>query len=493
MKTSDQGVSAQKEISERYYKLYSMLLDAIPSSVLLIDRDMHIISVNRNFLEKSHRSPSDTIGHKLSEIFPSIILQDMNIVNKIREVFYSNQPTKGERMTYRVPGFPMRFYYYRILPFSWRGTVENAVFLMDDVTEQIRLSEEVRQAERYLASVVESASDIVMSADVAGKLRTWNSAAEKISGYTFHEVKNKYFYEYITGDHKKEAMNVIQKMKTENNPQMTEWNLVTKQGNSIVVSWVFSPMKDYLFQTIGMVAVGRDQTEHRKIEMQLFQSQKLASLGVMAGGIAHEIRNPLAVCSSAAQFLLDYDITPEFRMECANKIIKGIQRASSIIEDLLKLARPSSYTKMEDVNLIYLLTEVLTLVTNQASIQKIELSIYFPQKSVLIKGVNSLLQQLFLNIILNAINSMPDGGMLSMTVEKTESEVLVHISDTGKGIPKNEIDRIFDPFYTTSLSEKGIGLGLAICYSIANQHSGVIEVSSCEGKGSTFTVRFPVK
>ena len=376
MKIANQEVSGQKEISERYYKLYSMLLDAIPSSVLLIDRNMHIISVNRNFLEKSQRSLSNTIGYILSEIFPSVILNDINIVEEIREVFDKNQPTIGKRMTYRVPGSPMRFYYYRILPFSWGETVENVMFLMDDVTEQIRLSEEVKQAERYLASVVECASDIVMSADIAGKIRTWNSSAEKISGYTFNEVKNKFFYEYITKDYKKEAMNVIKKMKTENTPKMTEWNLITKQGNSIFVSWVFSPMKDYLFHTIGMVAVGRDQTEHRKIEMQLLQSQKLTSLGVMAGGIAHEIRNPLAICSSAAQFLLDDDISPEFQKECANKIIKGIQRASSIIEDLLKLARPSSYTKMEDVNLIQLLTEVLALVSNPASIQKIEVSIF---------------------------------------------------------------------------------------------------------------------
>jgi len=489
---------------ERYQKLYGMLLDAIPSSVLLIDRDMRIVSANRNFLEKSKRAISDTINHRLEEVFPDTILEHMDITNRIRQVFEKNEPTRGERMTYRAPGIRMHVYYYSILSFSWRGVVENAMLLMEDVTEQVRLSEEVRRVERHLASVVESANDIVLSTDTEGRILTWNAAAERVSGYALDEVKGRPFFEYCAEGSREGARKVLTVMESErvspgSGPRagnMLEWDLRTKQGELIPVSWVWSPMKDDLSGSVGMVAVGRDLTERRKFEMQLLQSQKLAALGVMAGGIAHEIRNPLAICSSAAQFLMEENLGPQFLRECAEKIQAGIQRASVIIENLLRFAHPSARNEVEQVNLPSLLRETLALVVNQAKINKVKLASSFPNKPVVISGVGGVLQQAFLNLFLNAVNAMPNGGTLSVALEETPppgGEVLVRVADTGHGISQGNIQRIFDPFYTTSPAGKGTGLGLSICYSIVKQHFGSIEVDSVEGKGSRFTVRLPIR
>jgi len=483
---------SNKEPSEHYEELYGMLLEAIPSSVLLIDRDMRIVSVNRNFLEKSRRTISNTTGHLLKEVFPPVILDDMDITQRIHQVFEKNQATRGERMTYRAPGVAMRIYYYRILPFSRKGIVESAMLLMDDVTEQVRLGEEVRRIERHLASIVESASDILLSTDIEGRIWTWNAAARKLSGYPFYEVKDHFLFEYCTSDHQDEVKKAFAGMKAGKRSQMAEWDLITKQEDSIQVSWVLSPMKDDSFQTVGIVGVGRDLTERRKFEAQLFQSQKLAALGVMGGGIAHEIRNPLAISSSAAQFLMDNTITPEFRKECTGKIQTGIKRASIIIENLLRFARPSENGEIAQVDLIPLLKETLSLVKNQASIQKIETTSHFPKNTVLINGNGSLLQQVFMNLFLNGINAMPDGGTLSISTEIMDNEVAVRIADTGHGISKPEINKIFDPFYTTSSVGKGTGLGLSISYSIVKEHLGNIEAESVEGKGSTFIVRLPI-
>ena len=291
--------------SQRYQQLYDMLLDAIPSSVLLIDRDLRIASANRNFLEKNRRTLPDTIGHRLDEVFPAIIIDQMDFPGRIRQVFEKNFRIKGERMTYRAPGIPLRIYYYSILPFSWQGVVELAMLLMDDVTEQVRLSEEVRRVERHLASVVESAQDIVLSTDMEGQILTWNTAAERLSGFTLHAVRGHNFFDFCAGDDQGEMERIFANLQAGKEAQMAEWDLKTRDGGRIPVSWIFSPMKDHLGQTAGMVAVGRDLTERRKFEAQLLQSQKLAALGVMAGGIAHEIRNPLAVCCSAAQFIME--------------------------------------------------------------------------------------------------------------------------------------------------------------------------------------------
>jgi PAS domain S-box-containing protein len=477
--------------SERYEMLYNMLFEAIPSSVLLFDRNTFIISANRNFLEKMRRSLSDTIGRRLEEVFPAIILDNIDFISQIREVFSKNEPMRGQWMTYRAPGIPMRIFYYKTFPFSWHGITESAMLLMDDVTEQVRLSKEVHRVERHLASVVESASDIVLSTDINGKILTWNTAAEKISGYFFGEVREHYFYQFCIEERQEEVKRIIAK-ESQHSFYMAEWDLVTKQGDLIPVSWVFSPMMDEFSQPVGIVAVGRNLTERRKFEMQLLQSQKLAALGVMAGGIAHEIRTPLAICSSSAQFLMEDDITPDFRKVCAEKINLGIQRASHIIENLLRFARPSTKTDFIQVSLLALINETVSLVANQARLQKVELSFSPCNEAIFINGIPTLLQQVFINLFLNAINAMQDGGTLSISVETVGNEGLICVTDTGHGISQNDIDKIFDPFYTTSPVGKGTGLGLSICYSIVKEHFGSIEVDSVEGNGTTFTVRLPI-
>ena len=479
------------ESSERYEKLYTMLLEAIPSSVLLINRDMRIVSANRNFLEKSRRSISSTIGRRLDEVFPAIILDTIDFTHRIHQVFEKNQPTRGERMAYRAPGIPMRIYYYSILPFSWQGRVESVMLLMDDVTEQVRLSEEVHRVERHLASVVESASDIVLSTDTNGRILTWNTAAEKISGYSFAEVEGQPFYHFCAKEYQEEVNRIFTNAESHEESNMAEWDLLTNSGDLIPVSWVCSPMIEEFSHRVGIVAVGRNLTERRKFEMQLLQSQKLAALGVMAGGIAHEIRTPLAICSSAAQFLMEEGVTQELYKECAEKISIAIQRASLIIENLLRFARPSNKTALVQVDLLPLISETLALVTNQAKLQKVDLRCMFPDEAITINGIPTMLQQVFINLILNAINAMPDGGMLSISAEVSEGEVLVRVSDTGHGIPDSSTDKIFDPFYTTSSVGKGTGLGLSICYSIVKEHCGSIEVDSVEGRGSIFTIKLP--
>lgn len=493
MNTVYTAIDMNGQRSARYEKLYAMLLDGIPSSVLLINRDLRIVSANRNFLVKNRRSAEDTVGKRLPEVFPAVILDNMDIPGRIHQVFEENQPTKGEHLTYRAPGIPLRIYYYRILPFTLHGVVELAMLLMEDVTEQERLSEEVRQVERHLASVVESASDIVLSTDGDGRILTWNTAAASVSGYSFDEVTGRFFYEFCAPEHLDDLRWVLSELKEGREARMAEWEFIRKDGTHLQVSWVCSSMKmDRQSPGMGIVAVGRDLTERRKLEMQLIQSQKLAALGVMAGGIAHEIRNPLAISYSCAQFLLDDNIGEEFRRECTEKIHTGIRRASTIIENLLRFARPSAKTDMGEVDLIPLIMETAALVANQAKIQKVELETTFPEKSVLVRGISSLLQQVFMNIFLNSIDAMPDGGVLSLTVEEASGEVLIRMTDTGVGIEKDELDKIFDPFFTKSLTGRGTGLGLSICYSIVKEHLGSILVESTQAKGSTFVVRLPV-
>jgi signal transduction histidine kinase len=250
-------------------------------------------------------------------------------------------------------------------------------------------------------------------------------------------------------------------------------------------------MMDDGARTVGFVVVGRDLTEQRKFELQILESQKLAALGVMARGIAHEIRTPLAISSSAAQFLGEDELTPEFRRECAEKVHSGIRKASTIIENLLRFAHPSADKSRTPLDLLQAVKAALTLVYSQAKVQNIEIRTHFPPEPCQVLGVPSLLEQVFINLLLNAMNAMPNGGTVDIFAQRVAKDVLVRVTDTGVGISQEDLDNIFDPFFTRAPLGKGTGLGLSICNSIVDQHGGSIAVESQSGKGSTFTVKLP--
>lgn len=484
--------NSEKQSSDYYEKLYTMLLQTIPSSVLLIDRSMRVTAANQNFLIKSRRFPSDTIGKKLEEVFPSVILEQLRILDNVRQVFATAQATQEQRMYYRAPGVTLRCYYYRLLPVAWQGQVDNIILLMDDITDQVELGQEMQQLQSHLALVVESTSEIVASTDPTGKIISWNSAAENLTGHTFHEVKGRKFADYLNPELRVEVQQKIEAAYKKTGSQMIECPLTDKQGGMIDIFWSFSSMQTESAQPVGIVAVGRDLSQQRIFEQQLLRSEKLASLGVMAGGVAHEIRNPLAVCSSAAQFLIDDSVSADFKKDCVIKIHNHIRKAASIIENLLNFANPGPKGDGKTVSINFLLADVLNLVGNQAKIKKIKLVADIPETPALVHGNAGLLQQVFINLFLNSIKAMPDGGLLQLILETIQHEAVVTLTDTGCGISESNLDKIFDPFFTTAPVGEGTGLGLSVCHSIVKQHKGAISVDSVEGKGTKVTVRLPV-
>lgn len=273
--------------------------------------------------------------------------------------------------------------------------------------------------------------------------------------------------------------------------KQVEMNIISKEKKEVVISWIFSNMKDDEGKIIGIVGIGRDLTERRELEAQLFQSAKLASVGVLAGGIAHEIRNPLGVCSSAAQLLLESPDDRNLQRECAEKIYTSIKRAAHIIENLLRFARPSA-SRIEPVKINEILGETVSLIEDQLKLQRIKIEKDMLPDLPIIEGDSNLLKQVFLNMILNAANSMEDGGELTIRTSLFgDKYIQVIFYDTGCGIPRENLDKIFDPFFTTMPVGRGTGLGLSISYSIIKQHNGFIEVKSIVGKGSTFIIKLP--
>lgn len=478
----------QLQARERFI---SGILESIPSSLLVIDRSMRVVSANRNFLVKAKRNEESTLGHRIEDVFPQALMAYTQLGRQIRQVLGNGQPIEGGKLSYRAPGLPNRVYYYRLVPIKWQQEVESVLLLMDDITEREQLGREVRLVERHLASVVDCANDLVVSLDRQGRILTWNWAAERVSGLKVDQVRGQNLLSFCASRQQSVMADMLQKLVRGERVQTAEVDLVTVGKRGIPISWSCSPMRDDSDEVVGIVAVGRDLTERRRLEAQLIQSAKMASLGVMAGGIAHEVRNPLGIIGVSAQLLQERFNDPGLPAECLERIDKAVKRASLIIENLLKFARASS-EQMEKIDVQAVLDETLSLLANQISLQKVALKKNFQPGLPKVYGNPNLLQQVFANLALNARNAMPEGGTLVVTTRSSRADqVELQFSDTGCGIPSENLPKVFDPFFTTRPVGQGTGLGLSICYSIVQQHQGTIEVQSQSGEGTTVTVRLP--
>lgn len=483
--------SAPPTLPDRFERLYQMLLDSIPSSVLLIDPQLRIVSANQNFLQKARVREEQVLDRRLEEVFPVAIYEHMNLRLRVADVFRSGEAIKGKRLLYRAPGLLTRTYYYSLIPFRWHGVIEHVLLLMEDVTEQLRLGEEARRAERHLASVVESASDLVVSMDLRGRVLTWNTAAVRVTGFEENDVRNRLLSEMCQPPKRTELAHFLERVPLRGWTDSIEVELVNRSGQVVPISWLCSPMRDTDGRVTGLVGVGRDLTERRKFEAQLLQSEKLAALGVMAGGIAHEIRNPLAVISSAAQLLLEKTLPLNLQRQCAEKIHRGVQRVASIVEGLLRFARPSAREEMHLLDLAAVVEDALALVANQLKLAKIDVQTIYPSAPVVVRGNASLLQQLLTNLLLNAANAVSaSSGKIAVCLEQRRQAVL-RIADNGTGIPGEVLPKVFDPFFTTKPVGQGTGLGLSVCYAIMQQHEGSIAITSEESKGTSVVLTFP--
>jgi PAS domain S-box-containing protein len=487
-----QTANLYQELESRE-RFINRMLESIPSSLIVINRGMRIVSANRNFLEKARRENRTTVGRKIGEVFPPVLLKYIQLEEKVRAVFRTGRPFDGDKLAYRAPGLPSRIYYYRLLPLKSPQGVDNVMLLMDDITEREKLGEEVRRVERHLASVVDCASDLVISLDPLGRIVTWNRAAERASGLSAEQVRGRPLLDFCAADGRETMAAVLARTPQDEAIQHVEVPLITADGQRHVpIAWNCSPMRDDGGGLTAIVAVGRDLTEQKRLEAQLVQSAKMASLGVMAGGIAHEVRNPLSIISTSAQLLLEHPDNPALHAECARRIYAATSRAAVIIEHLLKFSRPS-HEQFKTVALNQVLDDTVSLLNHQLHHANVALERQSEDNLPTIQGNPELLQQVFTNLVLNACAAMPNGGTLSISARSGPGPSLeVHVADSGCGIPPEQLGRIFDPFFTTRPVGKGTGLGLSISYSIVQQHGGTIEVASTLNQGSTFTVRLPV-
>ena len=242
----------------------------------------------------------------------------------------------------------------------------------------------------------------------------------------------------------------------------------------------------------GTIVILEDVTTRAQLEEQLRISEKMASLGLLAAGVAHEVNTPLTGISSYTQMLLEQADPEDPRTKVLEKIEKQTFRAARIVNGLLTLSRPNAAEASEraPVDLNVVVGDVLSLLEHQLEKNSIKVRRELSAAPLTLIGYEFKLQQVFLNLLLNARDAMPSGGWLTIGTRTDGGEVVAEVSDTGQGIPAEHLARIYDPFFTTKATGQGTGLGLSITYGIVREHDGAIHCQSAPGQGTRFTLRF---
>ena len=345
---------------------------------------------------------------------------------------------------------------------------------------------EVARLKDFSENIVESLNVGVLAIDLEGTVEAWNTRMEQLFGVARNDAVGRPLSELLPPE-------LVHEIATRGDEEQVtgiyKYRLV-HQGKSVVINVSITPLVGKSAERIGRLLLFDDVTQRDRMEEQLTQTEKLTSLGLLAAGVAHEVNTPLAVISNYIQMLAKQMPEGDPRHTIIDKIVKQTFRASEIVNNLLNFSRTGP-GELADVDLNRVVEETLSLVAHPLRASQIQVVKQLTEGIPPVRGSANKLQQVFLNLFLNARDAMPSGGMLEVRSAAHNGSVEVEVADTGNGITREHINKIFDPFFTTKTSGRGTGLGLSVSYGIIKEHAGKIDVRSTPGRGTSFHVEFP--
>ena len=357
---------------------------------------------------------------------------------------------------------------------------------------------ELQRLQQFNENIVESLDNGLVVEDLNGRVIRWNRALESIYGISSAEATGHRLEEVFDGPFI-EGLRAAQR-ESANGASLFRVPLAGragKAGERLRVNIATVPLRAPIGQahvsTVGNIIIIEDVTERVHLEEQLQISDKMASVGLLAAGVAHEVNTPLTGISSFTQMLLSNADPEDPKTRMLEKIEQQTFRAAKIVNGLLNLSRSGGSSSEENapVDLNAVISDVLSLLEPQVAASKVKVRRELCPTPALVVGVEHKLQQVFLNLFLNARDAMPKGGWLSVETRLEDGQVVAEVADTGSGIPSEHLSRIYDPFFTTKLIGKGTGLGLSITYGIVREHEGTLTCQSAVGQGTRFTVSLP--
>jgi len=366
-----------------------------------------------------------------------------------------------------------------------------------------------RKMEEY-QRLIESIRLGILAVDLEDRIESWNTQMERLTGVQRDEAMGRHLSELFPEELVTQlaaaadgGVHHIYKFPLRQAPpNVVQLSIPGASGRAnggtrqppepeVVANIAVAPLLSKEGEHIGRLIIVDDITERDELERRLVQADKLSSIGLLAAGVAHEVNTPLAVISTYAQMLQRQVPGDDQKARLLDKISKQTFRASEIVNSLLNFSRTSP-TAFVEVNLNRVIQESALLIEHQLEKAGVRLELDLEEQIPSIKGNSGKLQQVFLNLFLNARDAMEGGGTLTVRSRTQGDAIAVEVLDTGHGISPENISRIFDPFFTTKGARKGTGLGLSVTYGIVREHMGVIDVHSEPGEGTRFHLEFPL-
>jgi two-component system, NtrC family, sensor kinase len=360
--------------------------------------------------------------------------------------------------------------------------------------EQERRAQELEILKEFNESIVESVNVALLAVDETGRITRCNSTFEEMFALPRETAVGKEV-EDVFGEVFTDALDEVfgEQLWTVAEPkQAYKLNALAKNGSKLILNLAVAPLRSHYHDQTGAIIVLENVTERVQLEESLQQSEKLSSIGLLAAGIAHEVNTPLTGVSSYTQMLLEMIPEDDPKHALLLKVQKQTDRASLIAANLLNFSRAGNIADFHPVEMNRLLEDTLQLLEPQLRASEVEIRKNYAENLPIIHGSSAKLQQVFTNLILNARDAMNPGGHIKLDTFEAAGNVVIQVSDTGKGIADEDISKIYDPFFTTKGVGSGTGLGLAVSYGIIQEHRGTIEAVSEVGIGTTFKITLPL-
>lgn len=489
------GAAAGRREAEEKLQVSQLRLEGIIESamdaIITVDQDQHIVLFNRSAEQMFGCSTQDAIGQPLDGFLPA----------RFREAHHSHIHAFGQgRATSRkmghlgtVSGLRANGEEFPIEAAISHITVEGKKYysvILRDITERNRAIEELRSQQEFIEAVLETAGALVVVLDRHGRILRFNRACEQTTGYSSEEIVGKTVWDVLLVPEEIDAVKALFARLAGGEPRSEYENVwVSKDGRRRRIAWSNTVITNRQGTVEYVVGTGIDVTLLNQIQEQLRKTERVAELGTLASGMAHEIGTPMNVILGRAEYLMDR-VKEEPVKKGLQTIVAQVERITRVMNQLLAFARRKPPERGPLV-LKDIVEGSLELFRERLAKSGVRVELDLDDHCSAAQADADQMSQVMINLIMNALHAMEDGGTLRVGLESDLDRIKLTVADTGHGIPKDVLPKIFEPFYTTKEFGKGTGLGLTVVKGIIEEHQGSITVDSEEGRGTRFTVLLP--
>ncbi len=485
------ALALEKEETHRFLEFHKQVLEASPDHIAVVDSDWCYILANKSYRDSIGRGAASMIGRHALEFFDEKDFREIvePLISKVVESkepvtfnAWFNLPGQGDRLMTRS--------YFPLLDKD--GNLQAVGVIGRDVTELEKTREEIGKREREimrLYAAVEQLPVSVVMTDINGDIQYVNAAFERTTGYSREEALGQNPRILKSGKH--EDAFYKEMWETISSGEVWQGRFINKarDGHLFTEEAVISPVKGEDGSIIGYIAVKEDITQRLALEAELRQAQKLEAVGTLAGGLAHDFNNILAALQGYITLLKQNPLIRQEGGHILNKLERAVERGAGLTRKVLAISKPTE-AAMAPLDVNEVIREAVS-VLQETTDRRISFHLDLDETIPPVKGDHGQLIQVMMNLLVNAIQAMPQGGDIIVRTSVQWGEVLIEVCDTGLGMDQEILGKVFDPFFTTKSPGKGTGLGLTMVHRIVESHQGHITVQSVKGEGTTFYISLP--